>query len=129
MKNDISLQESIAEMGNGNIEKKISRIRKVANELYEKNGELTAKELLDEVRSETSEIHDCFPWDDEDLAEKARIWLANQYIARVKVRFVDEGDEESKSQRVFRVVKVNYNEGGEEKEKQVYKRIDDVLFN
>src|SRR3990167_2739467 len=122
-----TLQKTFTEMRESTIEKKIAKVRKIANQIYEKNGELVAKDLIDEARPKNSIIHDCFPWDDKQVAEKARLWLANQYIARVRVRFISDSDEQENSQRVFRSVKVSYIDKGETKERQVYKRIDDII--
>src|SRR3990167_5835085 len=122
-----NLENVIEEMRESTLEKKIAKVRRVANEIYDKKHELTANDLLEYAKPENSEIHDCFPWDDADIANKARLWLANQYIARVKVKFINDDEDEGKSQRVFRSVKVNYLESGENKSKRVYKRIDDIM--
>lgn len=106
---------------------KISRISKVANEIYQEKGEINNEDIIESARPEDSPIHDCFPWDDKEIADNARRWLATQYICRIKVTFIDDVDEEQMSQRVFRSVSIKYLENGEEKSKQTFKRIDDIL--
>ena len=128
MNGDKTLQIALNELKETTLEKKIDKIKKIANEIYEKkNGEVVAEDLVEAAIPKTSLIHDCFPWNNKDLGNRARLWLANQYIARIRVRFVSPDDDEESNQRVFRSVKIKFLENGEEKEKRVYKRIDDVL--
>lgn len=54
----------------------------------EKKGRITAPEVLDAARPESSPIHDCFDWNDSEAAEKWRLEQARELIRRVKIELV-----------------------------------------
>lgn len=56
-------------------------------EIYERDGALRPKTLVDEARDESSPLHSQFDWDDTKAAEAHRINQARQLI-RVAVRVI-----------------------------------------
>ncbi len=53
--------------------------------IEERHGHLTPEIVLDEARSESSPIHQCFEWSDDSAAEKYRLLQAEGLIRKVKV--------------------------------------------
>lgn len=58
--------------------------------LEEKNGSVTREEFLESARSEDSEMHKLFEWDDGVAAEKYRLYQANTIIHSIKLTVVEE---------------------------------------
>ena len=65
------------------------------------HGECTASLLLDEARSEKSNLHPLFEWDDTVAAEKYRLTQATKYITAIAVVFKDKKDNEPNTIRAF----------------------------
>ena len=53
--------------------------------LEDRRGRLTAEQVVDVARNETSALHGCFEWDDSKPAESYRIEQARELIRRVKI--------------------------------------------
>lgn len=58
--------------------------------LEEQYGEVTKQMFLDSARSEDSEMHSLFEWDDTKAAEKYRLYQANVIIASIHVTVHEE---------------------------------------
>jgi hypothetical protein len=121
-----NLQNALTELRENIQETKIAKVGKYVNKIYEKKGSLTSDDLVEFARPEDSPIHDCFIWDADYALEKLNKFIANQYIARIRVRFLDANEDEGKGARAFRSIDVKYLEDGEEKTKKGYVRIDDI---
>ena len=61
--------------------------------LRKKNdGELTAEIVLNAAQSKRSPIHDYFTWDDEEAADKHRLWEARKLIGSVEIVYAGDRD-------------------------------------
>ena len=63
-------------------------VGKVLTKIEERDGEITAKSFLEESRSETSETHDMFEWNDSIAAEKYRLRQAGNIIGLITYEIV-----------------------------------------
>lgn len=61
--------------------------------LEEENGSVTREDFLESARSEDSEMHKLFEWDDSIAAEKYRLRQATDIIHSIKVTVVEEKKE------------------------------------
>ena len=61
--------------------------------LEQQYGEVTREVFLESARSEDSEMHKLFEWDDTVAAEKYRLHQANVIIASLRVTVVEEKNE------------------------------------
>lgn len=68
--------------------------------LEKKNGEVTKQAFVDSARSERSPMHKLFNWNDEEAAEKYRLYQARNIINSLVVTVI-ENDEETISTKVF----------------------------
>lgn len=84
----------------------IKHIANILKRLEKKHGELTAEIVLAEARSNKSELHSHFQWDNAYAAHQHRLWQARQLIAQVRVIYI-RGDDTPNSVRAF----VNVNRG------------------
>lgn len=76
---------------------------KVAEHLHKlekENGSVTREDFLESARSEDSEMHKLFEWDDTVAAEKFRLRQATDIIHSIKVTVVEE-EKEPVSVRAF----------------------------
>ena len=48
--------------------------------IYDRDGRLTPKSVLDESRDENAPLHSCFTWNDSEAAEKYRLQQAGNII-------------------------------------------------
>lgn len=68
----------------------------VLNELrslsQKRNGILMPEDVVKAARNEESAMHSWFEWDDNEAAEKYRIWQARQLL-RVTVDYIQTGDD------------------------------------
>jgi hypothetical protein len=53
--------------------------------LEDRRGRLTAEQVVEEARPQSSPLHGCFEWDDSKAAESWRIEQARDLIKRVKI--------------------------------------------
>lgn len=74
--------------------------------IYQKHGGLSAKDIVDESRSETAPLHPCFEWNDAVAAEKYRENQASDIVRAIVM--VAERDEESREVRAFVHVEKTY---------------------
>ena len=69
------------------------KVAKHIAKLEKKYGEVNAEVFLESARSEKSEMHKLFEWDDAAAAEKYRIAQARVIIASIRVNVVSEDAE------------------------------------
>ena len=69
--------------------------------LESKYGEVTSRNFLDSARSEKSEMHKLFDWDDTSAAEKYRLYQASVVICSLKVTVKEFEDDEPTTIRAF----------------------------
>lgn len=60
--------------------------------IYRKNGQLNAKDVVDESRPVEAPLHNCFEWNDSVAAEKYRQSQAQEIIRQIVV--TEDGDEQ-----------------------------------
>lgn len=54
-------------------------------------GRLKPKQLVDAARPVKSPIHDLFNWDDDDAAERYRVWQARQHLSHLEIVVIIDG--------------------------------------
>lgn len=69
------------------------KVAKHIEQLEKQYGEVSSEIFLESARSESSEMHKLFEWDDKKAAEKYRIQQATQIIASIRVTVVSEEQE------------------------------------
>lgn len=69
--------------------------------ITEKHGKLTPKAVVDESRSETAPLHDCFEWDDKTAAENYRCQQAAKIIRSIVVEVEPKTNTEPVDVRAF----------------------------
>ena len=69
------------------------KVAKHIAKLEKKYGEVSAEVFLESARSEKSEMHTLFEWDDKAAAEKYRIAQARIIISSIRVNVVSEDTE------------------------------------
>lgn len=77
------------------IERAVSaeKVAKHIGKLEKKYGEVTSDIFLDSARSESSEMHKLFEWDDTKAAENWRLQQARTIISSIRVTTVTEDTE------------------------------------
>lgn len=75
--------------------------------IYKKNGMLALSDIVEESKSETATLHDCFEWDDRVAAEKYRIEQAG-CLVRCIVTVTDNKEKEPVKVRAFVHAESNY---------------------
>lgn len=58
---------------------------KVAEEIASIGDDVQAEQVLDKARSEDTELHKCFEWDDGIAGEKYRLWQARNVICMLVI--------------------------------------------
>lgn len=66
------------------------KVAKHISELEKEFGEVTSKIFLDSARSDDSEMHRLFEWDDTKAAENYRMEQARVIIASIRVNVIEE---------------------------------------
>lgn len=69
------------------------KVAKHIAKLEKKYGEVSAEVFLESARSEKSEMHTLFEWDDKEAAEKYRMAQARMIISSIRVNVVSEDTE------------------------------------
>ncbi len=67
------------------VSERIKTLYNTMDEIDEKKGSLSPRELVNKARSKSSPIHDCFTWDDKKAGENFRVWQARKYIDSYKI--------------------------------------------
>lgn len=75
--------------------------------IYKKNGTLDPSDIVEESKSETAPLHDCFEWDDKVAADKYRIEQAG-CLVRCIVTTMESKEKEPVKVRAFVHTKSNY---------------------
>lgn len=78
-------------------------LRDQLTSIYQTQGELTPKLLVDVARDQSHPLHSRFEWDDSVAGEKYRQVQAAELIRSVKISFTERGGEE-KHVRAFHAV-------------------------
>ena len=65
--------------------------------------EVSAKEVLEKARDESTELHKCFEWDDRAAAEKYRLHQASNIIRFIIEKPTGENTEDGHGKRVFQI--------------------------
>ena len=88
---------------------------KVAKEVSDIGDEATAQQIVDKARSEETELHKCFTWDDTAAAEKYRLYEARCMLSALVIVRDDapktETDVPLPEIRVFHKIDRNPNTG------------------
>ena len=79
----------------------ISGVQKVAQQLYDQNGKVETRALVDAARPKTSPAHPAFEWDNRKAGDEYRLIQARNYIRRVTITRDEEPE------RLIHVPKVN----------------------
>lgn len=69
------------------------RVAEHLHKLEEEHGAVTREDFLESARSEESEMHKLFEWDDSIAAEKYRLRQANDIIHSIKITVASEDKE------------------------------------
>ena len=64
---------------------KFNKVTAELQRIYKKNGRLHPPDVVAAARSKSSPLHSRFIWDNNEAADKYRIWQARQLIAEVWV--------------------------------------------
>jgi hypothetical protein len=77
-------------------------------EIQEEHGEITPRLVLDDARSETSELHRLFTWDDAVAGEKYRLNQASYILRNLRIDYVrsDDKDDEPQTRQVRGTVSI-----------------------
>lgn len=103
--------------------------QKVTDEILSINGSLnvTRKEIVDMARTEDTELHKCFEWNDTIAAEKYRLEQAGEIIRHLVIKRTEEQIKEGKPEiRMFHHVEFE-NEDGETE--RAYRPIQYIVRN
>lgn len=76
--------------------------------ITDKFGALTPELVVEESKSETAVLHNCFEWDDQKAAEKYRVVQAHQILRTITARIPSSDGKEPVSVRAFVHIDGNY---------------------
>lgn len=65
----------------------LEKAHAICQRVQKRDGYILPKVIVDESRPIDAPLHNYFNWDDEDAAEKHRIWQARQLIKQVTIVF------------------------------------------
>ena len=80
----------------------ISVVQKVAQQLYDQNGKVETRALVDAARPKTSPAHAAFEWDNKKAGEEYRLIQGRNYIRRVTIIRNDQPE------RLIHVPKIHF---------------------
>lgn len=84
----------------------------VAEEILSIGEEATPQQILDKGRDESTELHKCFEWDDNEAAEKYRLYQARLVVRHlVFVRTEEQKQEKAPEIRVFHKTEMSEGSG------------------
>ena len=95
----------------------------VADEISEIGEAVTAEQIVDRAKDETSELHKCFTWDNDVAAEKYRIIEARDIVRHLVREELPDAKEDTPPLRVF--YKTNNGEGSKHIERTIIKKEDE----
>lgn len=95
----------------------------VADEISEIGEAVTAEQIVDRAKDETSELHKCFTWDNDVAAEKYRIIEARDIVRHLVREELPDAKEDTPPLRVF--YKTNNGEGYKHIERTIIKKEDE----
>lgn len=80
-------------------------LRDSLTRIYAERGQLTPRDVVEEARPPTSELHNRFEWDDSVAGDKYRLSQASELIRSVEITYTPPGAVEPHGVRAFSTVR------------------------